>query len=70
MGFPVPLKEWMRGGPVKEFVSDILLSQTSKCRGIYSARSLENMIRNPGVGSRQLWGALSLELWHQQFIDP
>lgn len=69
MGFPVPLKEWMQGGPVKEFASDILLSQKSKSRGIYSTRSLEDMINNPGVGGRQLWGALSLELWHQQFID-
>ena len=43
MGFPVPLKEWMHAGPVKEFVSDILLSQTSKCRGIYNIRSLEEM---------------------------
>ena len=24
---------------------------------------------NQGVGGRQLWGALSLELWHQRFID-
>ena len=70
MGFPVPLKEWMQGGPVKEFVSDVLLSKQSKNRGIYSERSLEDMIHNPGVGGRQLWGALSLELWHQQFIDP
>ena len=30
MGFPVPLKEWMQDGPVKEFVSDILLSQKVK----------------------------------------
>lgn len=69
MGFPVPLKEWMQGGPVREFVSDTLLSQKSKSRGIYSETSLEGMIHNPGVGGRQLWGALSLELWHQQFID-
>jgi len=69
MGFPVPLKEWMQGGLVKEFVSDILLSQKSKSRGIYSEVSLEAMIHNPGVGGRQLWGALCLELWHQQFID-
>ena len=69
MGFPVPLKEWMQGGPVKEFVSDILLSQKSKTRGIYSEASLEGMIHNPGVGGRQLWGALSLELWHREFVD-
>ena len=31
----------MKGGPVKEFVSDVLLSQKSKTRGIYSEVSLE-----------------------------
>ena len=69
MGFPVPLKEWMQGGPVRDFVSDVLLSHKSKTRGIYSVASLEAMIHNPGVGGRQLWGALCLELWHHQFID-
>ena len=69
MGFPVPLKEWLQGGPVKEFVSDTLLSQCSLQRGIYKRESLEAMIENQGVGGRQLWGALSLELWHQRFID-
>ena len=69
MGFPVPLKEWMRGGIVRDFVSDTLLSNKSKDRGIYSEKSLEKMINEPGVGSRQLWGALSLELWHQQYLD-
>lgn len=69
MGFPVPLKEWMQGGIVRDFVSDTLLSNKSKNRGIYSEKSLEKMINEPGVGSRQLWGALSLELWHQQYLD-
>lgn len=69
MGFPVPLREWMQGGVVRDFVSDTLLSEKSKSRGIYSISSLERMINDPGVGGRQLWGALSLELWHQQYID-
>ena len=69
MGFPVPLKEWMQGGMVRDFVSDTLLSSSSKARGIYSENALENMISDPGVGSRQLWGALCLELWHLKFID-
>jgi asparagine synthase (glutamine-hydrolysing) len=69
MGFPVPLKEWMQEGIVRDFVSDTLLSNKSKDRGIYSEKSLEKMINEPGVGSRQLWGALSLELWHQQYLD-
>ena len=69
MGFPVPIKEWMRGGVFRDFVADTLLSERSKGRGIYSHVALEEMISNPGVGGRQLWGALCLELWHLQFID-
>ena len=69
MGFPVPIKEWMQGGVFRDFVGDTLLSERSKSRGIYSHIALEEMISNPGVGGRSLWGALCLELWHLQFID-
>jgi len=69
MGFPVPLREWMQGGVVRDFVGDILLSKCSLQRGIFKPSSLQNMMNNQGVGGRQLWGALSLELWHQRFID-
>ena len=69
MGFPVPLNEWMRGGIVRDFVSDTLLSQRSLQRGIFKPDTLHAMLDQQGVGGRQLWGALSLELWHQRFID-
>ena len=69
MGFPVPLKEWMIKGIVRDFVADTLLSQKSLDRNIYCKTSLESMIDNQGVGGRQLWGALCLELWHQGYID-
>ena len=69
MGFPVPLVEWMKKRDVKEFVSDTLLSSNSIQRNIYDKNALENIINNPGVGARKLWGALCLELWHLNFID-
>lgn len=69
MGFPVPLNEWMRGGPVRDFVGDVLLSERSLQRGIYRPEALRQMLGAQGVGGRKLWGALSLELWHRQFID-
>jgi len=69
MGFPVPLSEWMKGGVVRDFVNDTLLSQASYERGLYRKESLQNMTNSQGVGSRQLWGALNLELWHQRYID-
>ena len=69
MGFPVPLSEWMDDGIVREFVIDTLLSKQSLQRGIFNSDALHSMIDNQGVGGRQLWGAISLELWHQNFID-
>lgn len=69
MGFPVPLGEWMRGGVVRDFVGDTLLSNRSLQRGIFRPDVLQSMMSSQGVGGRQLWGALSLELWHRRFID-
>jgi len=69
MGFPVPLAQWMQGGVVRDFVGDTLLSRLSLQRGIFKPEALQNMMNSQGVGGRQLWGALSLELWHQRFID-
>ena len=69
MGFPVPLAEWMRGGVVRDFVGDVLLSQRSLQRGVFKPQALQAMLDHQGVGGRQLWGALSLELWHRAYID-
>jgi asparagine synthase (glutamine-hydrolysing) len=69
MGFPVPIKEWMQGGVVRDFVSDVLLSSASRNREIYSKSALDRIISDPGVAGRQLWRTLNLELWHQRFID-
>ncbi len=69
MGFPVPLREWMQAGPVRDFVGDVLLSKASLERGIFTSDALNAMLSDQGVGARRLWGALCLELWHQQFID-
>lgn len=59
----------MRGGVVRDFVGDVLLSQRSLQRGVFKPQALQDMLDHQGVGGRQLWGALSLELWHRAFID-
>jgi len=69
MGFPVPLKEWMKAGPVRDFVADTLLSTRSLGRGIFQQKALHEMFEKQGVGSRRVWGALSLEIWFQTYID-
>jgi asparagine synthase (glutamine-hydrolysing) len=69
MGFPVPLKEWVQQGPVRDFVCDILLDGRSRQRGIFKPSALKQLIRTEAAFGRQLWGVLCVELWHRQFID-
>ncbi len=70
MGFPVPLNNWMKSGPVKDYVSDILLSKRSLERGIFSKKYLTKLIDSSrGPASRDLWGAISLETWFTLMFD-
>jgi len=69
MGFPVPLKEWIGREPVRGFIHETLLGKSSRERGLFEPKALEKLIATEGRFGRQLWGALCLELWHQQFID-
>jgi len=73
MGFGVPVGAWFRG-EMKSFVSEVLLSERSRKRGIVRADALERYVREHTTGERdhafQLWTLLMLELWFQRFIDP
>ncbi|APG28967.1 asparagine synthase (glutamine-hydrolyzing) [Syntrophotalea acetylenivorans] len=69
MGFPVPLKEWMENGIVRDFIHETLLGKPSRDRGLFDPKALEDLIVKEKTFGRQIWGALCLELWHQRFID-
>ncbi len=68
MGFPVPVGEWF-GGPLRDFVGDILLGERARQRGLYRPDGVEQLIRGERAFGRQLWGLLSLELWFRAFLD-
>jgi len=68
MGFPVPLSSWMKG-PLREFVSDILLGQTAKQRGLYDQKEAKRILKEEQTFDRRIWGLLNLELWFRTFID-
>ena len=71
MGFPVPLTLWLRqGGKAAEFVKDTFSSRAARERS-YLAHpvDMDQVLNGQSVYSRNLWALLSLELWHQQFID-
>lgn len=68
MGFPVPLNGWIKK-ELKPFVNDIFGSQKYKTRDYVQAENVLAQLQNEGQFSRKAWGLLSLELWHQQFVD-
>jgi len=70
MGFPVPLTEWMRGGPVRDFVFDTLLGAPARTRGIFGGDEVEAVVaRGEPEYGRDVWALLSLELWFETFLD-
>lgn len=71
MGFPVPLNVWLhRGGPARDFIGDILGSQSARTRHyLKDGLSIDTLLDSQNAYGRNLWALLSLELWHQQFVD-
>ena len=69
MGFPVPLSEWYRKSPVKEFVREVLLGNTCSSRGFIRTGQVERLLDSERPYGRGIWGLLCLELWMQVFFD-
>lgn len=71
MGFTAPIPAWLRG-ELYELMTDTLLSDASRQRGIVQPASVERLIQRHCDGedhTRGLWALLMLELWHQEFVD-
>jgi asparagine synthase (glutamine-hydrolysing) len=72
VGFTVPLSPWFRG-EMREMLVDTLLSPASLGRGWFEPAVLRGYVDDHLSGrrdrGRELWTLLTLELWHQQWID-
>lgn len=72
MGFGVPIGKWFRS-EMKDFVHDVLTSETARQRGLFRQEIVERYLREHISGERdhmfQIWTLLILELWFQRFID-
>lgn len=69
MGFPVPLREWIKKD-LKDFFYDIMLSKSAKQRFYLNDGAMEKLLGdNPEAFSRKLWGMLTLEIWQKEFHD-
>ena len=70
-GFAVPLSRWFRG-ELAGFARDILLSDSSRQRGIFNVGYIERLLQLNAQGrdlDLQLWTVLSLEMWCRRFLD-
>jgi asparagine synthase (glutamine-hydrolysing) len=72
VGFTVPLSPWFRG-PLRDLLADTLLSAAAAGRGYFEPGALRRLVDEHVTGrrdrARELWTLLTLELWHQAFID-
>jgi asparagine synthase (glutamine-hydrolysing) len=70
-GFAVPLGRWFRGR-LGGFLRDLLLSETSRRRGILDPSYIERLIMWHEKGREldfPLWTLISFELWCRRFLD-
>ncbi len=70
-GFAVPLRQWFKGR-FDGFLHDLLLSDTSRRRGILNISYVEHLIQLHRGGREldsQLWTLISFELWCRTFMD-
>jgi asparagine synthase (glutamine-hydrolysing) len=70
-GFAVPLAQWFRSD-LSDFLRDLLLSPTSRQRGIFNPQYLEQQLRLHEGGrdlDDALWMFASFELWCRSVLD-
>ena len=68
MGFPTPINQWFQND-IYDFVCDTFSSNKARNRDFVKSEMLIDQIKQEGMFNRKIWGLLSLELWHQEFID-
>lgn len=71
-GFGAPLRKWLIEDR-RDWVHDILFSTKARTRGIYNTKYIEELIennsRNKLDATYLIFALVSLELWHQHFLD-
>lgn len=71
-GFGAPHDHWLVND-LAEMVDDLLAPERTRRRGLFDAERVTTMIGEHRSGTRDwaypMWLLLSLELWHQAFVD-
>jgi asparagine synthase (glutamine-hydrolysing) len=70
-GFPVPYEAWLCD-ELKNEVSDVLLSDRALSRGYTQKKEVNRLLKTNSIYRKHLaevFSLLTLELWHQEFLD-
>ena len=71
-GFGAPIRTWLRRD-LREMVDDLLSPGRIAARGYFDAAAVRRMIEDDRKGSAdntyRIWALLTLEVWHQVFLD-
>ncbi len=72
VGFGAPVGAWLKG-QTKEMMLDLLSEKALKKRGYFDPAAISDLIQDHLSGreynANQLWQLMTLELWHQEYID-
>ncbi len=69
--FGAPIGLWL-ANDLKEMTQDILGSNSFRNRGIFNLSAVDNLLEKSSRSMNEnmfIWQLLTLELWHQKFID-
>jgi asparagine synthase (glutamine-hydrolysing) len=71
LGFPVPIRHWLRAGPLLEWAHEIV--NASATDNLIDASAVRRMLDEHRCGtadhSRRLWTVLIFMLWHAIFVE-
>ena len=71
-GFGAPIRTWLRRD-LGEMVDDLLSPERIAARGYFDAAAVRRLITDDREGrsdnTYRIWALLTLEVWHQVFID-
>jgi asparagine synthase (glutamine-hydrolysing) len=71
-GFGVPINKWLNND-LRDLLNDTLTDSRTRQRGYFNQATVDALLDEHRRGRRdhalQLWGLLTLELWHRTFID-
>ncbi len=71
-GFPIPIERWLKA-EANEMMRDLLSPQALNQRALFDNDFVQQLMKQHESGfadrSSELWGLMSVELWHRQFVD-